>query len=421
MKKKIFMMITALLMTAALIMPFMSPADTYAAGRDHCFDYASVIDQSTVSTCNYTAETLKETYGVDVVYVSIKDAGGLSNEEFANNFLKSYSGNAVIFIDNGESSTIYLQSKGTGKTAVSGQEDKILDDYNANSSYSGAIKEYYQTVGNLLKKAGIKPDANSEGSEVDDLIPDERQLPLLNDEADLLTDEEEANISELLEEISARQEMDVVIATVDSFKESSVTAAADDYYDYNGFGQGPGHDGVLLYVCMETRDIWIATTGAGINAFTDYGIDHIIEMITPDMSAGNYEAAFEDYANTADDFITQYKDGAPFDSDTDPDAQLPPWVLAVGSVLLLGLAGFAVGRILVSKERRKLRSVRFATEANSYLKAGSLDIRRNDVKFVRTDISRVYSPQESDSDGGGGSSIHFGSSGTAHGGGGGKF
>ena len=64
----------------------------------------------------------------------------------------------------------------------------------------------------------------------------------LVDEADLLTDSEEAALSAKLDEISLRQALDVVIVTVDSTDDRSATEYADDYFDYSEYGE----DGVLL-------------------------------------------------------------------------------------------------------------------------------------------------------------------------------
>ncbi len=246
-------------------------------------------------------------------------------------------------------------------------------------------------------------------------IPDERLKPLLVDDADLLTDSEEKEILAALEEISKRQGMDVAIATTNSFPQGSVMEAADDFYDYNGYGQGPDRDGLILYVCMDTRDIWISTCGAGINAFTDYGIEHIIDEITSDMSSGYYKDAFDTYAAISDKFITMYHDGEPYDVGNTGE---PPWTAMLTALILGPIVGVIVGKTRVAGERRKLKSVEYATEANVYLRDGSLDIRDNSRVFLYTDITRVYSPKEKSS---GGSSTHTSSSGTSHGGGGGKF
>ena len=64
-------------------------------------------------------------------------------------------------------------------------------------------------------------------------IPEDRQLPLLVDNADLLTDEEESELEAQLDEVSERQAFDVAVVTVDSLEGKTAEAYADDFYDYN--------------------------------------------------------------------------------------------------------------------------------------------------------------------------------------------
>ena len=100
-------------------------------------------------------------------------------------------------------------------------------------------------------------------------------LPRLVDNADLLSNEEEQSLLAQLDEISERQQCDVVIVTVDSLDGKEVVAYADDFYDYNGYGFGQDRDGVLLLVCMGEREYAISTTGFGIDDLTDYGLVYI--------------------------------------------------------------------------------------------------------------------------------------------------
>ena len=85
-------------------------------------------------------------------------------------------------------------------------------------------------------------------------------LPRLGDDADLLTDHEEAVLLSELDEISERQRMDIVVVTTDSLEGKSAMEYADDFYDYNGYGFGNSRDGVLLLISMEDRDWWLSTT-----------------------------------------------------------------------------------------------------------------------------------------------------------------
>ena len=135
-------------------------------------------------------------------------------------------------------------------------------------------------------------------------------MPRVMDQADLLTDSEETELLQKLDSISAEQGMDVVVVTTDSLDGKTPTAYADDFYDDNGYSE----DGVLLLVSMEDRDWWISTSGYGITAFTDAGLEYVGERILPSLSDGKYAQAFGIYADTCDEFITQSKTGVPYDS-----------------------------------------------------------------------------------------------------------
>ncbi len=124
-----------------------------------------------------------------------------------------------------------------------------------------------------------------------------RQKPLLVDEGDLLTVEEEATLLAELERISAEQKCDVVVVIPRSLGGKSATAYADDYYDANGFGYGTTKDGILLMVCMEERDYATCTTGAAQDWFDDGTLYDIENAFVPLLSAGKYFEAFSTYAS----------------------------------------------------------------------------------------------------------------------------
>ena len=139
-------------------------------------------------------------------------------------------------------------------------------------------------------------------------------LPLVYDEADLLTDAEEAALLARLEGLSDSTGMDVAVALVDSTGEYSPMEYADDYFDNNGFGRGDDRDGLVLLISMEQSDWWISTRGDAITAFTDAGIEYIGEQVTPYLSDGKFAAALNEFAAQCDTFIAQAKTGDPFDT-----------------------------------------------------------------------------------------------------------
>lgn len=248
-------------------------------------------------------------------------------------------------------------------------------------------------------------------------IPDERQLPRLVDQADLLTQEEEGKLLEKLDEVSERQELDVVVVTAEGLGGKTPEAYADDFFDYNGYGFGADHDGILLLVSMEERDWHMSTTGFGITAFTDAGLAYVSEQFLPDLSDGDYADAFMSYAKTCDLFITEAKKGTPFDA-----GHMPP--KGAGYYVILVLAAYGIGMvgalIAAAVKKGSLKTAKLKQEANEY--AGHLNLTYSQDQFIRTATTTRTIPHESSSGGGGGgSSVHSGSSGTSHGGSGGKF
>lgn len=228
------------------------------------------------------------------------------------------------------------------------------------------------------------------------------------DMADLLTDSEEAALTEQLNEISLRLNMDVVVATTNDLEGYSVRDYADLLYEQCGFGK----DGLMLLISMEDRDWYISTCGFGITAFTDAGISYIGDRIAPDLSNGDYAAAFSSYAALCDDFIAQAQTGAPYDS-----GNLPSQPLSLIWIPIALVIGFVLAKIFVGSMKSELKTVRRQAAANSYVKSGSLNVTERRDLFLYHTVTRTEKPKNDSS----GSSTHTSSSGTTHGGGGGKF
>lgn len=244
-------------------------------------------------------------------------------------------------------------------------------------------------------------------------------LARLVDWADLLSDDEEAELSDRLDEISERQQVDVIVVTVDSLEGASAMEYADDFYDYNGYGFGTGHDGVLFLMSMGEREWHISTRGYGITAFTDAGLDYMSEDFLPYLKDGDYAGAFNKFAEQCDDYITQAKTGSPYDVDNVPMGQFSP----VGALLIAIGIGFVISLVVTGFVRLGLHSVYSRSEADSYMKQGSLRLTREHELFLYRTVTKTEKPKESSSSGSssGGSTTHTSSSGSTHGGKGGKF
>ena len=236
----------------------------------------------------------------------------------------------------------------------------------------------------------------------------------VQDLAGLLSGNEEASLVTKLNELSERQKMDIIVLTTDTLNGKTPRDYADDIYDYGNFGYGESKDGALLLISTEDNDWYISTCGYGITVFTDAGIQYIGEQIKEDLSDGDFSEAFDKFAGLCDDFITQARTGEPYDV-----KNLPKEPLSLIWIPIAIVAGFILSLIIVGRMKAKLKTVRFQPAANSYMKAGSMNITESRDMFLYNTVTRTAKPKDNDS--GGGSSTHTSSSGSSHGGGGGKF
>lgn len=234
-------------------------------------------------------------------------------------------------------------------------------------------------------------------------------LTRLMDEADLLSDAEEAALSDKLDAISLRQNLDIVIVTVSGTGEKTATEYADDTYDYSGYAE----DGILLLISIDDREWAISTAGYGITAFTDAGLAYLADQITDAMSAGEWNTAFHGFADLCDEFITQAKSGAPYDAGNLPKKPFTPILTGLVS---LGI-GFVIAFFRVNRWRNQLYTVQAKEEAADYVKAGSRKITEQKDLFLYKRIDRRKKAESSS----GGSSTHTSSSGRTHGGARGRF
>ena len=198
-------------------------------------------------------------------------------------------------------------------------------------------------------------------------------LPRLADEAGLLTEAEATALRGKLDEISTRQNVDIVVITVPSLGETTDGSAADARYD-TGYGLGGDRSCILLLVCMETRSWHVTTAGVGIAAIDHAGTDRLSEAFLPRLSEGNYAAAFTDFAEYCDEQITAAAKAEEFN---------PILSLAISLVI-----GFIIASIAVSRMKSKLYTVHAQYGAAGYVVKDSLHLRQRDDLFLYKTVTR---------------------------------
>ena len=115
------------------------------------------------------------------------------------------------------------------------------------------------------------------------------------DDADLLSDAEEMHLEEKILAMYDAYQFAPVLHTTFGTDGQAIHMYAAHYYDYNGYGYGDSHDGLIFVVDMAEREYVTVTTGMGIPYFSDHAIASMEEAIVSYLSEGDYFAAFEGY------------------------------------------------------------------------------------------------------------------------------
>lgn len=232
------------------------------------------------------------------------------------------------------------------------------------------------------------------------------------DNADLLTANEEQKLLAHANELSAQYGLDVIIATTNDSRGMVLGEYAADLVDYNDFST----DNIILVVAMDQRRYVCVTTGYGIRAFTDYGLETIYDAMEDDMRAGDYAAAFATYLTMCDRILSQAEKGEVYDYGM-------PVIRSTGEVLLtrLGISlipGVIIGWLIAWSRKKRMNTARAQRSAENYMTSMHLT-RSRDIYLYTTTVRRRIESNNGGHGGRGGSSTFRGSSGRNHGGGGG--
>ncbi len=214
------------------------------------------------------------------------------------------------------------------------------------------------------------------------------------DDANLLSDAEETQLSTMLSELSQTYGAQLVVATVTS-SNTDMDQYAEFVYDEMNFGYGENRDGVLLLVCMEPREYRIVSNGFAGSAIENSEISAIGNAISSDLSAGYYSDAFDTFADECAYYLDGHINGFPF---------------RFGRNLLISLViGLAVGLIVAFKLKGQLKTVRKQNQADVYVKPGSMQITLSNDMFLYRNVTRTKKQSNSSSSSGSSRSVGGGS------------
>lgn len=234
------------------------------------------------------------------------------------------------------------------------------------------------------------------------------QNPSIVDDAGYLMQSELASLSKELDKIREKYGFEVAIYTESDMTSSTAEASADDIYDYNGYGAGEDDDGILLYICSDTREYHFTTHGEGLKYFNSNGLKYLESKVVPYLSEDDYYEAFRMYIETTDELLQMARDGKPYNEKNLSTKYI------IGVVLTCLLAPLLIAYILMKKKLKKMKTAVENDYAANYVKPGSMNISVSRDLFLYSRITKTERPKES-------SGTHTSSSGRTHGGRGGSF
>lgn len=243
-------------------------------------------------------------------------------------------------------------------------------------------------------------------------VQTDAQLPYVYDAAQLLSDEQKADLEQRAENFTELYGCGIYIVTVDDFTRYSDSYSIESFAEqvYRSYTLGVGEDdtGIMLILSMAERDYDLCAYGADAHtAFTDYGKDVLANRFLDDFRNDDWYAGFVDYQNGCASLLRQAAAGTPLDYDTDPARLETQKRFKLGVVIVVPLL-IALIACLVMKGRMK--SAVKKTQADDYIPPRGMRLTQRVDQYLRTTQSRVRIESDRSSSGGhhGGTSISSG-------------
>ncbi len=234
------------------------------------------------------------------------------------------------------------------------------------------------------------------------------------DFAELLSEFEENTLYANITSFSNETGYDFAVATISDNVKTSAKVYAEDFYDYNDFS----NDGFLFLIDMDTREIYLLTTGDAIPILPDYKADLILDSVYQKVAAGKYYEVCSTVISSVRLYATSSGNNSSYVGSNGTEAKTYRWDIIFG---ISGLVTLVTIIIMICSNNM----VHKATSAKEYLIKDTMRVQKISDIFMGSHVSKTRISSDSStsrsSSGGGHISTSHGSSGISHGGGGHKF
>ena len=359
----------------ALMLCLSLAVSASAEATDFVIDEFGYLTDDELTRLNELAASVYEETGVGIFFAYVQTD---SVEDYDISTIVNGITDYVIMMEN--ETHWYMHLGGRGEVIDLDTEDALRAIYDETPTYIEGVMAFLEAAAEYfpaIPAATEAPDSDAEEY-------------FVYDEADLLTDDQEAALEQKLREISYAYDAQLVVCTLASMDGGDIDEFVDYLYDTMGFGYGENKDGALLLISMDPREYRILSNGyAGVAIGPDQ-IDTLCDFMDTYLPKGHYVAAFNSFADQCGEMLDGYLNGYPFNFGQN---------LAISLVI-----GIAAGLIVAFILKGQLKSVRKQDRAHVYVKQGSMEVNvSHDIFLYRTVTctKKQKSESSSSSDSGG--------------------
>ncbi len=235
------------------------------------------------------------------------------------------------------------------------------------------------------------------------------------DEADVLSDAQEAEYTAKAKELAEQYDVGVYVIIVGSrdayTRSNDISVLGEELYAGYALGVGPTEkkekhgnkhtedwkDAIVLTVAVSERKYDIYVAGDYANwAIPTYGREQIEEHVVDELKENRWSGSVEQYLGSVEKVLKIAAKGKQISFKNDTTGRMVG--LFVPLILAL-LFGYGIAAVM----RSSMQNTQRAKNAAAYVASDKVDFTRREDRYIRTLVSRVYSPKEKSSSGSGGS------------------
>lgn len=251
------------------------------------------------------------------------------------------------------------------------------------------------------------------------------------DDADLFTDEQEADLNARITQVVDTLGIGYALFTDNSNHGMSPEEYSSDFLHFGGYGVGDGYGAVVFYISMEESNrCWRTTSINSYESIFTSDVTYVIdELVESDIVAGRYYEAYVKHIDFVNELFMNngqlpskynayFEDDYEYSDSTSSSKSLSDSNI-VTCVVVAVVIGLIVGGMRLSSLKKAMRVVA-PVDAREYLVKNSFVLRDKKVMYLYSTVTKV-AKQKSGGSGGGSSYSSGRSSGGSYSSGGRSF